>query len=66
MEGGGGAVVCRLIDGLRGCHPQANAHTLCVGVAPLVIKTPDCMVCMYTLSAEPLSQVFMIGHLWVV
>lgn len=66
MEGGGGEVVRRLIDGLRGCHPRANAHTLCVGVAPLVIKTPDCMVCMYTLSAEPLSEILMVSHLRVV
>jgi hypothetical protein len=32
----GEVMVCRLIDGLRGCHPQADAHTLCVGVAPML------------------------------
>lgn len=40
VDGMGEVMVRRLIDGLRGCHPQADAHTLCVCVAPMCVYTP--------------------------
>jgi hypothetical protein len=48
----------RRIDGLRGCHPQAVAHTL------VCMRSP--YVCIRTLSCEALGQVFPIGELGVV
>jgi hypothetical protein len=46
-------MMCRLIDGLRGCHPQADARTLCVGVAPMLyvcIHTYRCVCVGYLLN----------------